>query len=33
VLDVLFTGALVGAALVAGWFAARLVYTLVRGRA
>jgi hypothetical protein len=32
VLDLLFTGVLVGAALVAGWFAARLVYMLVKGR-
>jgi len=32
VLDLLFTGVLVGAALAAGLFAARLVYMLVKGR-
>jgi hypothetical protein len=33
VLDLLLTAMLVGAALVAGWFAARIVYALVKGRA
>jgi hypothetical protein len=33
VLDLLLTAVLVVAALATGWFAARLVYSLVKGRA